>query len=230
MTVISSWSGGKDSCLACYKAMQDGLDVSYLLNMAVDGRSHGLDMKLVSAQSQAIGIPLMQRVVTWDSYEEEFKKAVNELIRDLRSRSSEGNALGLKKKGVNGMVFGDIDIQEHRDWVEKTCAELGVKAFLPLWKQKRDELLKEFISAGFKAIVVCINSETLERRWLGRIVDKKFVDELSNLNVDLCGEAGEYHTFVIDGPLFKKRIEILESREVKRDGKWFLDILTYKVE
>lgn len=213
MKVMISWSGGKDSCLACYKAMEDGFDVSYLLNMAVDGRSHGLDRTLVEAQSQVMGIPLVQRVVTWDTYEIEFKKAVREL----------------KKNGVEGGVFGDIDLQEHRDWVEKTCAELNIKAFLPLWKQERAELLNEFISAGFEAIVVCVKSDVLERRWLGRKVDKKFVDELSNVGVDLCGEAGEYHTFVVDGPIFRRRIEILESMEEERDGKWFLDMRGYRL-
>lgn len=214
MKVVSSWSGGKESCLACYKAIQDDLDVSYLMNMAVNGRSHGLDMKLILAQSQAIGIPLMQRIVTWDSYEEEFKKAVNEL----------------KKNGVNGMVFGDIDIQEHRGWVEKICAELGIKPFLPLWKRKRDELINEFISAGFDAIVVCVKSDILGKEWLGRIINEKFVDDLSHMDVDLCGESGEYHTFVVDGPIFKKKIKILKSREVERNGKWLLDILGYEIK
>lgn len=213
MKIVSSWSGGKESCFACYKAIQDGLDVSYLLNMAVDGKSHGLDMKLVLAQSQSIGIPLMQRVVTWDSYEEEFKKAVNEL----------------KKNGVNGMIFGDIDIQEHRGWVERICAELGIKPFLPLWKHKRDELINEFISAGFDAIVVCVKSDILGKEWLGRIINEKFVDDLSHMDVDLCGEFGEYHTFVVDGPIFKKKIKIIKSRKVERNGKWLLDILGYEI-
>lgn len=214
MKVVSSWSGGKDSCLACYKAMQDGLEVSHLLNMAVDGRSHGLDMRLVSAQSSAVGIPLTQRVVTWDTYEMGFRRA----------------ALELKNGGVGGMVFGDTDLEGHREWVEKTCTELGVKAFLPLWKRERAEILEEFISGGFKAIVVCVRSDVLDRKWLGRTVDRKFIDDLSETGVDLCGESGEYHTFVVDGPLFRKSIEIVESREVERGGKWLLDILKYRVE
>ncbi len=214
MKVAVSWSGGKESCLACYKAVEEGFDVSYLLNMAVEGRSHGLDMGLVSAQSNAVGIPLTQRVVTWDTYEMGFKRA----------------ALELKNRGVGGMVFGDIDLEGHRDWVEKTCAELGVKAFLPLWKRERAEILEEFISGGFKAIVVCVRSDVLDRKWLGRTVDRKFIDELSETGADLCGESGEYHTFVVDGPLFKSKIKILESREVEREGKWLLDILKYRVE
>lgn len=208
MKVMISWSGGKDSCLACYEALQDGFDVSYLLNMAVDGRSHGLDRGLIEAQSQAMGISLVQRVVSWSTYEDEFKKVVREL----------------KEKGVEGGIFGDIDLQEHRDWVENTCAEVGIKAFLPLWKRERGELIDEFISAGFEAVVVCVRADVLDRRWLGRRIDKKFVRELSKENVDLCGEAGEYHTFVVDGPIFKKRIKILETGEVERGGKWFLDI------
>lgn len=214
MKVISSWSGGKESCLACYKALHDGLDVLYLLNMAVDGKSHGLDRRLIEAQSQAMGIPLIQRVVTWNTYEVEFKKAVQEL----------------KKEGIEGIVFGDIDLQEHRDWVENTCAELGIKAFLPLWKRERGGLIDEFISAGFEAVIVCVRKDVLDRRWLGRRIDKKFVNELSGTGVDLCGEGGEYHTLVVDGPIFKKRMGILDTMEVEREGKWFLDIRRYRLE
>ncbi|MBU4265710.1 MAG: diphthine--ammonia ligase [Candidatus Altiarchaeales archaeon] len=209
MRVISSWSGGKESCLAVYKAMQGGLAVSHLLNMAVDGRSHGLDRGLILAQSEAIGIPLVQRVVTWDTYEEEFKKAVG----------------GLK---IEGMVFGDIDVQDHRDWVEGTCSELGIKPFLPLWKRGREELMDEFISAGFKAVVVCVKSE-FDRTWLGRIIDEEFIKDASDAGIDVCGENGEYHTLVVDGPLFRNRIEVVESRDIEREGKWFMDITEHKL-
>lgn len=213
MKVMVSWSGGKDSCLAFYKAMQDGLEVSHLLNMAVDGRSHGLDRSLIGAQSTAMGVPLVQKVVSWDTYEEEFKKALREL----------------KGEGVEGGIFGDIDLQVHRDWVENTCAEVGIKPFLPLWKRERGGLIEEFVSAGFEAVIVCVRADVLDRRWLGRKIDKEFARDISKENVDPCGEGGEYHTLVVDGPTFGKKLEILESAEEQRNGKWFLDVRRYNL-
>lgn len=218
MKVFCSWSGGKESSLTCHKAILEGFDISFLLNMitedGVRSRTHGLDSRLLAAQSEAIGIPIVQRKTTWDSYEDEFKKAVSDL----------------KKHGIAGGIFGDIDLQEHRDWVERVCKESGVEAFEPLWKKERGYLLKDLIGAGFKTIVVATKSELMDDRWLGRNIDEKFINDLAVLkNIDLCGEAGEYHTFVTDGPIFKKRIEILNAKKVQRDNHWFLNIEEYKI-
>ena len=218
MKVFCSWSGGKESSLACYRALLQGFEVSFLLNMiSEDGkrsRSHGLDSRLIAAQSEAMGIPIVQRKTTWDSYEDEFKKAVSDL----------------KKHDIAGGIFGDIDLQEHRDWVERVCKESGVEAFEPLWQNRRRDLLKEFIEAGFNAMVVATKAELMDDKWLGRRVDEKFINDLAVLkNVDLCGEAGEYHTFVTDGPIFKKRIEILRTKKYQHNNHWFLSILDYKI-
>ncbi len=214
-----SWSGGKETSLACYKARQDkNLKVKYLLNMvSEDGRhsrSHGVSSALLRAQADAMGIPIIQRKTTWESYERVFKRAVSEL----------------KKKGVKIGIFGDIDLQEHRDWVERVCKEIEIKPLLPLWKEDREELLKEFIRIGFKAIVVATKADLLGKEWLGRKIDEEFIKDLKKLNgVDLCGEKGEYHTFVTDGPLFKKRIEITKSKKVLRKNHWFLEISEWKL-
>jgi len=208
-----SWSGGKDSSLACYKAMKDGLKVACLVNMlSEDGiysRSHGIVSELLMAQAEAIGIPIIQRKTTWESYEEEFKNVI----------------LQLKKENVKAGVFGDIDLQEHREWVERVCRETGIKAILPLWNEEREKLLKEFINSGFKAIVCSTNSEFLDKEWLGRPIDDDFIKDLKDLgNIDICGEKGEYHTFVYDGPIFKKTVNFLVARKFMKDKKWFLKI------
>lgn len=213
-----SWSGGKESCLACYKAIQDGFVISHLLNFVDEtgerSRTHGLRTELLRAQSDAIGIPIVQRCTTWKRYEVEFKKAISEL----------------KQVGVEGGVFGDIDLQEHRDWVERVCIEAGIKFILPLWLMKREKLLDEFTGAGFEAIIVAIKANVLGEGWLGCKVDRKFMRNLSrHKNIDLCGEAGEYHTLIIDGPIFKKRINILESAKTLRNGRWILDITSYEL-
>jgi len=218
MKVFCSWSGGKESSLACYRAILGGFDISFLLNMitedGVRSRTHGLDSRLLVAQSEAMGIPIVQRKTTWDSYENEFKKAVSDL----------------KNHGIAGGIFGDIDLQEHRDWVERVCKESGIEAFEPLWQNERRHLLKEFIELGFNAIVVATKPELMNHEWLGRNIDEKFINDLTALkNIDLCGEAGEYHTFVTDGPTFKKRIEILRTKKYQHNNHWFLDIEEYKI-
>ena len=214
-----SWSGGKETSLACYKATQNkNLTIKYLLNMiSEDGkhsRSHGISSALLRAQADAMGIPIIQRKTTWEGYEGVFKEAVSEL----------------KKEGVKTGVFGDIDLQEHRDWVERVCREIGIRPVLPLWKEDREKLLREFIRVGFKAIVIATKADLLGKKWLGRKIDEEFIEDLKRLNnIDLCGEKGEYHTFVFDGPLFKKRIEITKSKKVLRKKHWFLEILEWKL-
>ena len=115
----------------------------------------------------------------------------------------------VRVSGVVGQVVAaPADLQEHRDWVERVCNEAGMKAILPLWNADREILLKEFVEAGFRASVVAVNESYLGKEWLGREIDDDFVKELKKKSgIDLCGERGEYHTFVYDGPIFKKKVE-----------------------
>ena len=117
----------------------------------------------------------------------------------------------------------------HRQWVEGVCQQIGVTPHLPLWGLSQKKVLADFIALGFEAIVVAIRADLLGEEWLGRKVDLDFIRDLAELaqtkDITPCGEAGEYHTFVTDGPLFEKQIEILETRNVRRDEHWFLDII-----
>jgi len=180
--------------------------------------SHGLDSKLICAQAQAIQIPITQRRVTWDTYEREFKKVIGEL----------------KRVGVKGVVFGDVDLQEHKDWVDRVCKELNIKAIEPLWSADPEQTLIDFIKEGFEAIVVRAKASLFSKEWLGRKIDGNFVRELHKLksksNFHILGEAGEYHTFVANGPLFKQRIKILETDNVLKDGYWSLDISKWEID
>ena len=208
-----SWSGGKDSCLAYYRTLRSGIEVSFLLNMVNEygerSRSHGLSTALLEMQSQALGIPLVQRRATWAEYEVEFKKAL----------------LALKGKGVTDGIFGDIDLDEHRQWVERVCRGCSITPHLPLWGDSQENLLREFIDAGFKAVVVVTRADMLNEEWLGREVNAGLLADLATCkDVTPCGEAGEYHTFVIDGPLFSKGLMITEAEKVLRGDHWFLDI------
>jgi len=209
-----SWSGGKETSLACNRAIQGGdIEIKYLLNMvSEDGshsRTHGISSDLLRAQAEAIGIPIIQRKTSWESYEEEFKKAI----------------VNLKRENIQVGVFGDIDIQEHRDWIERVCKDIDIKPILPLWKREREKLLEEFIRIGFKAIVVATNADFLGKEWLGRGIDRKLVKELKAIgNIDLCGEKGEYHTFVYDGPIFTGPLEFTVGEKTLKDKHWFLKL------
>jgi diphthine-ammonia ligase len=211
--VIVSWSGGKDSCLACYEALRAGHNVRYLLNTVSAEyrrvRFHGTRDSLIRRQAEAIGIPLVQKPTTADGYEREFKEAVRSVFADA----------------IEAAVFGDLHLDENREWAEGVCRELGLEAIEPLWGRTCEELLAEFIARGFEAIVVCTQGDLLGEDWVGRTIDIAFLEEITMLRrVDPCGENGEYHTLVIDGPLFRTRLDISESQKVLRDGYWFLDI------
>jgi len=215
--VFTSWSGGKDSCFACYRAVASGLRVGYLANMITeDARrswTHGQSAELLQVQAQAVGIPLVQRRTTMADYEAEFKNMV----------------LALKREGVVGGVFGDIDLEEHRQWIERVCHEVDITPHLPLWGQSQSKIMRDFIDLGFEAVVVAAKADLFGEEWLGRKVDLDFIKHLGDLRetkgITLCGEAGEYHTFVTDGPLFSQRIEILEANKVLREGHRFLEIV-----
>ena len=211
--VFVSWSGGKESSLAFHRAKLDGLCPSCLLNMvsrdSSKSRTHRLAQEVLSLQAEAIDIPLVQRKTSWRDYEDNFKETV----------------LRIKKSGIEGGVFGDMDLEEHRTWVERICKEVGVRGYLPLWGSDQKEILEDFIDSGFEAIVVAVKAQVLNKSWLGRKIDGRFVEDITTLkNITPCGEAGEYHTLVIDGPIFKKRIVVLESEIVQRQEHWFLDI------
>jgi diphthine-ammonia ligase len=209
--LFSSWSGGKECALATHKAICQGHEVLYLLNfISEDGersRSHGTKADVVALQAQAVGIPLVQVKTSWEDYEENFKKAVEEL----------------RNKGIEGGVFGDMDLEEHREWVERVCSEVGIKAFLPLWGTKPEEPIEEFLKLKFRAIVVATR---LDEMFLGKVLDETLIGEISKLGSHPCGENGEYHTFVSDGPLFKQALEVASGESKKRDNVWFWEIST----
>ena len=221
MKVVASWSGGKDSCFACYKAIQEGYDVSNLLIMMSDpsvSNFHLIRSDMLDAQSEAIGIPIVKQTTTAETYEQDFKKAL----------------LQMKAEGVEGIVTGDVfDVALHEaGWLDRICKEVGLMPVRPLWHRDTKQILDEFINAGFKATLVRVKLDLLGMDWLGREIDRKFFDDLLKLGtVDPCGEHGEFHTFVTDGPLFKKqRIEILESEKTKLNNHGRLVIKRFAVK
>lgn len=186
---LCSFSGGKDSCLALWRAQRQGLDVRTLLVMFEESgersRSHAIPLNLIERQAQALQLALVTRNASWKTYEEVFIATLTQL------RGSEHEVA----------VFGDIDLQAHRDWEEKVCGAAGIQAVLPLWHCDRRQLSDEVLAAGFRAIVVCVDSRYLSDEFCGREYDAAFIRDLPQ-HVDVCGENGEFHTFVYDGPNF----------------------------
>lgn len=227
---IVSWSGGKDSCLACYKAIKMGYKISHLMNFITAEYQrvalHGIRKELIQKQAESIGLPLVQKEVISgpeSNYEMVFKETIRVLLPG----------------GIKGLVCGDIYLQEHKQWLEARCAELGIELVEPLWGMRTEDIMDEFLNAGFQSLLVSARPESerpqtgLPKEWIGKIIDRDFVQYLKKHKpyIDLCGEGGEYHTFVINGPLFKKKIEIKQTAVVEKQtpyGPWyFLDIQKY---
>ena len=193
--------------------MNDGFKITHLLhfqNLKKTG-SHELNPALIQAQAQALGLPLLQQ--NFHSYEEEFKKAALE----LRARG----------EGIDAAVFGHIET--HKPLVERICHDLDIDLILPLWKQNSEKIVNEIIDAGFEVILVSVRNGFLGKEWLGRRIDDKFIGDLrkTNSTVDPCGENGEFHTLVLDGPIFKKKIVITGSDPLHKEGYWFLNITDF---
>jgi len=188
-----SWSGGKDSCLALRRALAAGYNVTHLVTMfdesGTRSRSHAVSLEVMRAQADNLSIALMTPVASWQDYETVF-------VETLR---------GLKSNGCDYGIFGDIDLEAHREWEEKVCGAAGIEAVLPLWNEGRLDLVNEFIAEDFRSVVICINEKFLDKSFCGRVFDEQFIADLP-AGVDACGENGEFHTFAFDGPLFRAPI------------------------
>ncbi len=211
MKAFVSWSGGKDCTLALYRFVKNipGAEI-ILLNMIrqKEGNAHGLDSSFVQAQAKAMQVSLLQPLVT-GSYEQNFKEVLH----------------NFKQQGIETGIFGDIYLQEHRAWIERACSACGIKAEFPLWNEDTTVLMQEFVNAGFKTIVIAVHKEKLEASFLGKEINPSFVDKIKIIpNVDVCGENGEYHTFVFDGPLFKYPVSFIKENVIERGNHYFLNL------
>ena len=145
------------------------------------------------------------------NYEKDFKS----LILKLK-----------KNEGIKGVVFGDIYLKEHKDWIDKVCKQIEVIPVMPLWGRDTGELANEIIKDGFKAIIVSTRKELLGKEWLGREIDFRLIKEFKKMgNIDLCGEKGEFHTFVYDGPIFRQPVRFIPGEKVLKDNRWFLELI-----
>jgi diphthine-ammonia ligase len=208
-----SWSGGKDSCYAFMLAIQTGKKPKVLLNVLNEegkiSRSHGIPVAILQAQASAAGLPIHFISSTWAEYEKNYIETLKGLQKQYQLRYA---------------VFGDIDVQSHKDWVEKVSGAAGMEAILPLWQQDSRKLVMDMLSSGIETMIVSCN-ETLGERFLGKILDHEVIKDLDALGVDVCGENGEFHTLVVNCPLFRQRIDVTVKNKLKHEKYWFSDLV-----
>ncbi len=207
-----SWSGGKDSCLAFQKAVDAGAAPQAILTVFTeDGmrtRSHGLHRSVIEAQAAALGVSLWSVSTSWKDYE-------GNLIEALRKA---------RKRGIEAVVFGDMDIESHREWELRVAGEAGLLGLLPLWGRSRRAVLAEWWRSGSEARIVVAREGVVPRALLGRTLDAGLAAELERRGVDACGENGEFHTLAVNAPLFRRALALSYGRQVKRADCWFQDV------
>jgi len=211
MKLAVLFSGGKDSCFACYKAMKDNEVVCLITLISKNPDSymfHTPNINLAKVQAQAIGLPLL-------ALDTEGKK--EEELNDLE-KSIE---IAKEKYGVEGIVTGAVQSVYQSSRIQKICDKLNLKCVNPLWQINLKEYMQEFIHSGFKAIISGVFSQPFDESWLGKFIDEKTLEELIKISekfsISIAGEGGEFETFVFDGPIFKKRIEIKKASKVYKN-------------
>jgi len=219
--VLFCWSGGKDSAMALETLKRAGARLTGLLTTVTEGYDriamHGVRASLLAEQARAIGLPLRQVRIPPQCANPLYEARMEEALREQL-------ALGVRR-----VAFGDIFLADLREYRERNLARAGMEAVFPLWKRDTRELAREFCWRGFRAVAVCIDSKKLPRRFAGRELDESFFRDLPE-GVDACGENGEVHSFVYQGPIFSRPLAVERGRVVERDGFYFCDLRTKQNE
>ncbi len=211
--VILAWSGGKDSALALYELQKtENYEVAALLTTITrdyDRTSmHGLRRILLERQAKSLGFALEKVFISKNTTNEEYESKMREALAKYLTA------------GVSSVVFGDIFLEDVRKYREDNLSKIGMKAIFPVWKSDTTELAHTFIDSGFKAVVTCVDSNVLDKVFVGRVFDEQFLSELP-ATVDPCGENGEFHSFVYDGPIFGERILHTIGEVVLRENRFY---------
>ena len=220
--VVVCWSGGKDSCLALQRVLaRDDLRVEALLTTITADfdriSMHGVRRDLLEQQAAALGLPLTPVLISKNATNEEYEAKMGEAVASYRVR------------GIDTFVFGDLFLEDIRAYRERLLARHGLRGLYPLWGADTPSLIRDFIDQGFKAVVVCTDPKKLPPSFTGGVIDHAFVVDLPP-NVDPCGENGEFHTFVFDGPIFKAPARFSWGEKVCRDSFWFCDLIPDRME
>lgn len=219
--LLFTWSGGKDSAMALYELRKTtAYEVLALLTTVTEDYDrvsmHGVRRVLLEQQALSLGLPLEIVHISKNTSNEEYELKMKEKL------------LTYKSKGVSSVVFGDIFLDDLRKYREENLSKIGLKGAFPLWKKDTKTLAQEFINLGFKAIITCVDSKVLDGQFVGRLYDSQFLNNLPS-NVDPCGENGEFHSFVYDGPIFRCEIAFSVGDVVLRNNRfYFCDLVPGK--
>jgi len=211
--VLFTWSGGKDSAMSLYVLRKfHNYEIAALLTSVIADYDrismHGVRRVLLEQQAQSLGLPLDILYITKKSSNEEYEAKLKEKLLQYKSR------------GVSSVVFGDIFLEDLRKYRENNLAQVGMKGIFPIWKRDTTELAHSFIDLDFKAVITCVDSKVLDGKFVGRYFDNELLSELPP-KVDPCGENGEFHSFVYDGPIFSERIRFRRGKVVLRDNRFY---------
>jgi uncharacterized protein (TIGR00290 family) len=216
--ILFIWSGGKDSAMALYELQRtNSYEISALLTTITEDYDrismHGVRCILLEQQAKSLGLPLEKIYIPKNASNDEYETKMREKLMDYQSR------------GVLSVVFGDIFLEDLRKYREENLSKIGIKGIFPLWRRDTMELAHTFIDLGFKALITCVDSNALDKRFVGKLYDKRFLSELP-FSVDPCGENGEFHSFVYDGPIFREKIAFTIGDIVLRDNRfYFCDLI-----
>jgi uncharacterized protein (TIGR00290 family) len=215
--ILFCWSGGKDSAMALHALLQrSDIHITALLTTVTEGYDrismHGVRRELLKRQAESIGLPLHEVLIPPQCVNPIYETRMEEALRTHYD------------KGVRTVAFGDIFLEDLRAYREKNLARMGMTAFFPIWKRDTRELIRAFHAANFHAIAVCIDGKVLDPSFAGRELDEAFFRDLPP-QADPCGENGEFHTFVFDGPIFRTPIPVRTGEMIERDSFVFCDLL-----
>jgi len=214
--VLFCWSGGKDSAMALHALRQNNVPVAALLTTVTETYNrismHGVRRELLLQQTQSIGLPLHEVRIPPQCINPIYEARMEQALRIHYDA------------GVRTVAFGDIFLEDLRAYREKNLGRIGMTALFPIWKRDTHELIRTFCAAGFRAITACVDPKVLDRSFAGRKLDASFFRDLPP-NVDPCGENGEFHTFVFDGPIFREPIPVSPGEVVERDSFIYCDLL-----
>lgn len=214
--LLMCWSGGKDSALALQAVLSDpSFQVEALLTTITEDYErismHGVRRELLHEQAKAIGLPLEEVRIPAGASNDNYESAMKERL------------LRYKSKGVSRVIFGDLFLRDIRQYRETRLAEIGMTGLFPLWHKDTRKLAEDFIAAGFRAFLVCVDPKQIDPSFCGRPFDHALLKDLPR-SADPCGENGEFHTFVYDGPIFQKTLSVNRGELVNREGFWFCDL------
>ena len=217
-SVLLSWSGGKDSTLALHKVLIKKIyEVKFLFTTISEEYNrismHGVRAELLESQGKSLGFNIRMIKIPKDVGNEEYAAIMKKEM------------LSLKSMKINDVVFGDLLLEDVRKYRESNLSKIGMTAIFPLWGKNSQELAKEFIDLGFKAIITCVDSTFLDDSYIGQLYNDDFLLSIPS-NVDPCGENGEFHTFVYDGPIFSYPIEFKKGEIVFREDRfYYIDLI-----